>query len=137
MDQQSSKDSVASEESRTNVSDSALYRNSSNGDAAITSNVPTNTDNSNVPTGNARTPEGVANMSFTVDFGDEAKPHVEGKSIGDFMPSRLRKSFRERKGKSSEKSFSTPTKSSSKDKITPEKATESCVSRDCIIMLDI
>ena len=50
------------------------------------------------------TPEGISNMAFTVDFGDEdSKKSTDGRSLSDFVPSKIRKSFRERKEKSAEK----------------------------------
>ena len=49
------------------------------------------------------TPEGHS-MAFTVDFGDEdSTKSIDGRSLSDFMPSKIRKSFRERKEKSAEK----------------------------------
>ncbi|XP_060559876.1 centrosomal protein of 170 kDa protein B-like isoform X3 [Ruditapes philippinarum] len=120
MDQESSKASVTSEESRTSVSTSADKH--SDHDATLTNNNVPKTEDSTVPITQPKTPEGITNMAFTVDFGDESKHQLEGKSIGDFMPSRLRKSFRERKEKTSEK-LSTPSKSSSKEKIPQEKST--------------
>lgn len=115
MDQESSKEAA---ERRTNVSESA-EGHCNTGVTHTNDNVP-KSDNSTVPISETRTPEGVTNMAFTVDFGDEKKPHLEGRSIGDFMPSRLRKSFKERQEKSSEKSVSS--KSSSKEKVSHEKS---------------
>ena len=56
-------------------------------------------------------------MAFTVDFGDDSKSGLEGRQLGDFMPAKLRKSFRERQEKTT-----LSTKSSSTEKITPEKS---------------
>ena len=61
------------------------------------------------------TPEGISNMAFTVDFGDEdSKKNIEGRSLSDFVPSKIRKSFKERKEKSVEKSAEKIAKSAEK-----------------------
>ncbi|XP_053409193.1 centrosomal protein of 170 kDa protein B-like isoform X3 [Mercenaria mercenaria] len=129
MDQESNRDSVTSEDSRTNVSNSA-DKHSERDVTHSNNNVP-KSENSTVPINQSRTPEGITNMAFTVDFGDESKPHLEGKSIGDFMPSRLRKSFRERQEKSSEKSSASKSSSKEKpvEKVSHEKSTSSSTSK--------
>ena len=61
------------------------------------------------------TPEGISNMAFTVDFGDEdSKKSLDGHSLSDFVPSKIRKSFRERKEKSAEKAAEKIAKSAEK-----------------------
>ena len=76
------------------------------------------------------TPEGTSNMAFTVDFGDEdSKKSLEGHSLSDFVPSKIRKSFRERKEKSAEKADAKAVKS-------PEKAAEaSCHNTQVCLLL--
>ncbi|XP_061173997.1 serine-rich adhesin for platelets-like isoform X2 [Saccostrea echinata] len=46
-------------------------------------------------------PEGGACTAFTVDFGEDESPKrtMSGKSLSEFMPSKIRKSFRDRKDK--------------------------------------
>jgi hypothetical protein len=45
-------------------------------------------------------PEGGASTAFTVDFGEESpKKAMSGKSLSEFMPSKIRKSFKDRKEK--------------------------------------
>ena len=70
------------------------------------------------------TPEGHS-MAFTVDFGDEdSKKSVEGRSLSDFVPSKIRKSFRERKEKSAEKAEVKAVKAEVKAAKAVEKAAE-------------
>jgi len=86
-----------------------------------------NATNADVPNNNpaggktASTPEGVTNLAFTIDFGEESKTTLEGRSLGDLMPPRMRKSLRERKEKQVEKTSPNTSQPSIKDKITPEK----------------
>ena len=96
-----------SAQSRTNVSNN-------------TSDNTTPTSDQNVPS-SEKTAEGVTNMAFTVDFGDEATNKLEGKSLSSFMPSKIRKSFRERQEKSHDKPTPVSSKSSSKVLTQPAK----------------
>lgn len=48
----------------------------------------------------SKMPEGGACTAFTVDFGEESpKKPIAGKSLSEFMPSKIRKSFKDRKEK--------------------------------------
>ncbi|XP_052766551.1 uncharacterized protein LOC128207571 isoform X3 [Mya arenaria] len=109
---------------RTNVSQPPVPKPGEAGtdtssDVPNANNVPTSNNTSTTNPTTSTTPEGIANMAFTIDFGDEPKSaNVEGRSLGDFMPPKLRKSFRERQ---ESKSSSKASKSSS-EKVTPEKS---------------
>ncbi|XP_052273894.1 centrosomal protein of 170 kDa protein B-like isoform X3 [Dreissena polymorpha] len=101
--QQPHRADVSAERRRSDVS----LQSSDAKSHVISSNVP-NTNTTPVvpysdPNKTCTTPEGVTNMAFTVDFGDDSKSSLEGRSLGDFMPPKLRKSFRERQEKSHEK----------------------------------
>lgn len=105
---------------RTTVSNSVnnADKHSQNGVTDTSSDVP---NKEHVPAKSAGTPEGVTNLAFTIDFGEESKTPLEGRSLGDLMPPKMRKSLRERKEKQMEKASANTSLSSSKEKITPEK----------------
>lgn len=106
---------------RTAVSASAANADtqSQNGVQDASSDVP---NKDHVPSKKATTPEGVTNLAFTIDFGEESKHGMEGRSLGDMMPPRMRKSLRDRKEKQLEKSSASSSQSSAvKEKSTPEK----------------
>ena len=100
---------------RTNVSDNQSDTTSTqNGVLDTNKNVPKQMDPINT-----KSPEGISNMAFTVDFGNDENKSMDGKSLSDFVPSKIRKSFRERKEKTLEKA-SEKQKLASKDKIPQE-----------------
>eukprot|EP00105_Crassostrea_gigas_P024175 XP_011444329.1 PREDICTED: centrosomal protein of 170 kDa protein B isoform X8 [Crassostrea gigas] len=81
-----------------------LYSMSSNSsvskDSLLNPSSPEKSTSEGVQPPPSKMPEGGACTAFTVDFGEESpKKPMAGKSLSEFMPSKIRKSFKDRKEK--------------------------------------
>ncbi|XP_062614534.1 centrosomal protein of 170 kDa protein B-like isoform X2 [Saccostrea cucullata] len=70
-------------------------------DSLLNTSSPDKSTSEGVQPPPTKMPEGGASTAFTVDFGEDESPKrtMSGKSLSEFMPSKIRKSFRDRKDK--------------------------------------
>nr|XP_022334786.1 centrosomal protein of 170 kDa-like isoform X4 [Crassostrea virginica] len=69
-------------------------------DSLLNPSSPEKSTSEGVQPPSSKMPEGGASTAFTVDFGEESPNRsLSGKSLSEFMPSKIRKSFKDRKEK--------------------------------------
>lgn len=69
-------------------------------DSLLNASFPEKSTSEEVQPPPSKIPEGGASTTFTVDFGEESpNKSMSGKSLSEFMPSKIRKSFKDRKEK--------------------------------------
>ncbi|XP_056020530.1 serine-rich adhesin for platelets-like isoform X4 [Ostrea edulis] len=69
-------------------------------DSLLNASSPEKSTSEEVQPPPSKIPEGGASTTFTVDFGEESpNKSMSGKSLSEFMPSKIRKSFKDRKEK--------------------------------------